>query len=320
MRLSSVSALSSCGLLPLADRFHDCGGYERQARETLDVALANTFVSRDLGERVHPAGRQLVKPHPRTRYGFEQCRVYLARWFVTRGDDDPRFHTAALHFEWHEAGQTKNAAGLHSRARTGNPDLECHPYAVVAQFDPVDELDHAVLGIGFVFQSAGKSGGRFNSGSYVGRLEPRPFQHLQHPGPIAQDVLRGNRHRSLELRCSESPAFSVIARGTVNQASRYVVTVPPPRLCRPLSIERLTVRSENLSGQWASRNRAGRGSTATSSIDAHSLLHSLPKLARDDRFVLPWITFLLVTYLSGMNRIRQQLTYKAPREKRHPPD
>ena len=29
--------------------------------------------------------------------------------------------------------------GLHSRARTGNPDLECHPYAVVAQFDPVDE-------------------------------------------------------------------------------------------------------------------------------------------------------------------------------------
>src|SRR5216684_1397918 len=68
-----------CGLLPLADRFHDCGRYERQAREPLDVALGNTFVSRDLGERAHPAGRQLVKPHPRTRYGFEQCRVYLAR-------------------------------------------------------------------------------------------------------------------------------------------------------------------------------------------------------------------------------------------------
>src|SRR5438552_5756013 len=54
-----------CGLLPLADRFHDCGGYERQARETLDVALANNFVARDLGERVHTAGGQLVKPHPR---------------------------------------------------------------------------------------------------------------------------------------------------------------------------------------------------------------------------------------------------------------
>jgi hypothetical protein len=37
-----------CGLLPLADRFHDCGTHERQARETLDVALGNTFVSRDL--------------------------------------------------------------------------------------------------------------------------------------------------------------------------------------------------------------------------------------------------------------------------------
>src|SRR5262249_550097 len=88
------------GLLPLPDRFHDCRCYERQARETLDVALGNTFVSCDLGERVHPAGHQFVKPHPRTRYGFEQCRVYFARWFVTRGNDDPCFHTAALHFEW----------------------------------------------------------------------------------------------------------------------------------------------------------------------------------------------------------------------------
>ena len=48
MRLSSVSALSSAGLLPLADSFHDCGCYERQARETLAVALGNTFVSRNL--------------------------------------------------------------------------------------------------------------------------------------------------------------------------------------------------------------------------------------------------------------------------------
>ena len=37
-----------CGLLPLADRFHDCGTHERQAPETLDVALGNTFVPRDL--------------------------------------------------------------------------------------------------------------------------------------------------------------------------------------------------------------------------------------------------------------------------------
>jgi hypothetical protein len=43
-----------------------------------------------------------------------------------------------------------------------NRDLECHPYAVVAQFDPVDELDHACLGISFVFQSAAKTGGRFD--------------------------------------------------------------------------------------------------------------------------------------------------------------
>ena len=35
----------------MADRFHDCGGYERQARETFDVAFANTFAQRDLGER-----------------------------------------------------------------------------------------------------------------------------------------------------------------------------------------------------------------------------------------------------------------------------
>lgn len=68
-----------CELLPLADRFHDYGWYERQARETLDIAFANTFVSRDLGKRADTTGRQLVKPHPRARYGFEQCRVYLAR-------------------------------------------------------------------------------------------------------------------------------------------------------------------------------------------------------------------------------------------------
>ena len=43
-----------------------------------------------------------------------------------------------------------------------------------------------------------------------------------------------------------------------------------------------------------------------SSIDAQSLLHSLPKGARDNRFMLPRITFLLVADLSAMNWIRQQ--------------
>src|SRR4029077_6535720 len=122
---------------------------------------------------------------------------------------------------------------------------------------------------------------------------------LQHPGAIAEGGLRGNSHRSLELRCGEAPAFSVSARGTVNQASRYVVTIPPSRLCRPLRIERLTVRIENLSRQRA-RNRAGRGLTATSSIQAQSLLHSLPKLVRHNRFVLPRITFLLVAGSSSI--------------------
>jgi hypothetical protein len=87
MRLSSVSTLRLCGLLSLVDRFHNsscardtasegAGGCERQARETLDVALAKSFISRDLGERVHPAGSQLVKPHPRKGYGLSMSVAY----------------------------------------------------------------------------------------------------------------------------------------------------------------------------------------------------------------------------------------------------
>jgi hypothetical protein len=89
---------------------------------------------------VHPTGGQLVKPHPRPRYGLKQRRVDLARRFVTRGKDNPGFHAAALHRKRHEAGQTKNAAGPHSCVRTGNLDFLGHPNTVVVQFDPIDEL------------------------------------------------------------------------------------------------------------------------------------------------------------------------------------
>jgi hypothetical protein len=56
MRSTRVSALSSAACcLPLADRFHDCGGDERQARETLEVALANTsFRAISAGEWTRP--------------------------------------------------------------------------------------------------------------------------------------------------------------------------------------------------------------------------------------------------------------------------
>ena len=81
MRLSSVSALSSAGCCPcqIASAIAGVTNARREARETLDVALGNTFVSRNLGERVPADGRQLVEPHRPTRCGFEQCRVYLAR-------------------------------------------------------------------------------------------------------------------------------------------------------------------------------------------------------------------------------------------------
>jgi hypothetical protein len=86
------------------------------------------------------------------------------------------------------------------------------------------------------------------------------------------------------IQCSEAPASSVVTRRTVNQTSRHGVAIPPPRLCRSLRIERFSVRIEDLSGQ-RTRNRAGRGLAAASSIDVQSLLHSLPKLARDNRFM-----------------------------------
>jgi hypothetical protein len=95
--------------------------------------------------------------------------------------------------------------------------------------------------------------------------------------------------------------------------------VPPPRLCRPLSMERLTVRIENLSRQ-RTRNRAGRRLAAASSIDAQSLLHSLPKLAWDNGFMPPRITFLLVADLSDMNKIRQQFIQGSAREAAPPRD
>jgi len=56
------------------------------------------------------------------------------------------------------------------------------------------------------------------------------------------------------------------------------------------------------------------GLAATSSVHPQSLLHSLPKLVRHNRFVLPRITFLLVADLSDMNRIRQQFIQGSARE------
>src|SRR6185437_13741220 len=85
------------------------------------------------------------------------------------------------------------------------------------------------------------------------------------------------------------------------------------RLYRPLRIERLAVRIENLSRQRA-RNCAGRGLAAARSIGAQALLHLLPKLARHDRFVLSFITFLLMADLSDMDRVRQQLIQGSARE------
>ena len=61
-----------CGLSAPADRFHDCGCHKSQAPETVDVTLAKNFIPRDFGELVRTAGRQLVKPRPRTRYSFER--------------------------------------------------------------------------------------------------------------------------------------------------------------------------------------------------------------------------------------------------------
>jgi len=44
-------------------------------------------------------------------------------------------------------------------ATLGNPDLECHPYAVVAQFDPVDEFDPCIPWNRLRFPIGGKEPG-----------------------------------------------------------------------------------------------------------------------------------------------------------------
>ena len=53
---------------------------------------------------------------------------------------------------------------------------------------------------------------------------------------------------------------------------------------------------------------------AASSIHTQSLLHSLPKFARHNPFMLPRITVLFVANLSDMNRIRQQFIQGFARE------
>ena len=63
-----------CGLLPLADRFHDCGTQQRQARETLNVAFGNTFISRDLSGGV----AELHAGHPQCK-AFAQSGTHLGR-------------------------------------------------------------------------------------------------------------------------------------------------------------------------------------------------------------------------------------------------
>ncbi len=124
-----------CGLLPLPDRFHDCGWYERQAREMLDVALANTFVSRDLGERTHSAGRTsnhtlaramaLSNAESTLRGGLlpaaMMIRVSTPRRFILSGTKLDRRSTLLV-------CTPARAQGTWIR--------QCHPYAVVAQFDP----------------------------------------------------------------------------------------------------------------------------------------------------------------------------------------
>jgi len=46
------------------------------------------------------------------------------------------------------------------------------------------------------------------------------LDHFEHPGAIAQDLLRGNRDRPLELGCRQPPTFVVVADGTIYQAAR----------------------------------------------------------------------------------------------------
>jgi len=62
---------------------------------------------------------------------------------VARGDDDPRFHTATLHFEWHEADRPRMLVVCIPACEQGTRILSV-PRMPSAQFDPVDEVDPCI--------------------------------------------------------------------------------------------------------------------------------------------------------------------------------
>jgi hypothetical protein len=102
---------------------------------------------------------------------------------------------------------------------------------------------------------------RFKGRSNIGRSDSRFLEGFQPARAIAQHVPCGDGDRPLDLRCGQTPAFSVITGGPVNKAFGNIIAVASSGLRRSLHVERLTICVEQLSRQ-RTRNRSVRSSTA----------------------------------------------------------
>src|SRR5208282_2178121 len=147
--------------------------------------------------------------------------------------------------------------------------------------------------------------GRFESGSHVRRIDPGLLERFQQARAIAQHVPCSDGHRPFDLRRRQTPSFSIVIGGPVNEAFGDIIAIASTGLRRPLHVERLTICVEELSRQ-RTRNRPARSSASARRIPVEPLLHSFPEFSGKNRFVLPGMALLLVADLADVNWVGQQ--------------
>jgi hypothetical protein len=112
-------------------------------------------------------------------------------------------------------------------------------------------------------------------------------------------------HRPLNLRRRQTPAFSIVTGGPVNEAFGDIIAIASSGLRRSLHVKRLTIGVEELSRQ-RTRVIPVRVSAATRRIVVEPLLDSFPEFSGKNRFVLPGMALLLVPDFADINWVGQQ--------------
>src|SRR5208282_157969 len=112
-------------------------------------------------------------------------------------------------------------------------------------------------------------------------------------------------HRPFDLRRRQTPSFSIVTGGPVNEAFGDIIAIASSGLRRSLHVQRLTISVEELSRQ-RTRDRPVRVSACAHGIPVEPLLDSFPEFSAKNRFVLPGMALLLVADLTDVNWVGKQ--------------